>query len=164
MKRRYPLDAVVGLRKHETALRTRDKANRTAERRAADRRLAQASEQSERERTLLGSELSAEREHLQAGALRASDLAQSVRFKSAAERRIFEKETAVVQARQGRQAAVRKELAAERALGEAHRAEKSIAEHRARHQAAERRHAERSQDASAEDAWHSRFGRRRGDS
>lgn len=160
VKRRYPLEAVSRIRAHETTLRAREKAEMTEKRRDAERNLADTVEKKEAEQRRLRTARESEVTRLGAGHTRAGDLAQAERFRTAAARRIDEREDAERRAASAVTDADAKESSAASALMAARAAEKSISEHRARFQSNERRAADHREEEATEDSVRSRRGQR----
>ena len=162
MKRRSPLEALAGIRKHETTLRAREKVERTEERRGAEGRLADAAgkRSAEQERRRVAAEAEAAR--LGAGRTRAGDLARAERFQSAARSRVEQHAKAESAAVREVAVAARKEQTAALAVARARRSEKAIDEHRERLRKADSRAADRREDEATADTHHfRRHGRER---
>ena len=161
MKRRYPLDALVRVRQHETLERAREKAASTEARRQAERRVLEASERKTSEKARLRTTLDSETARLGEGRARASDLLQGDRYRKAAARRVRAREEEAQKAVDAGLAAARKERAATSALAAARGAEKALSGHRSRFRAAESRSADRREEDTLADVWRSVRGPRR---
>ena len=158
VKRRYPLEALARVRSHETRARARKKGVATAERLQAERRVGHAIEEREREQGRLRAERDSEAARLDQNTSRAVDLVQGDRYRSAAERRLREREEAVQRARGAATRAHDDERAATLELAKSHEAEKKLGEHESRFRLRERRAAEQ-READARDDFSGHRGR-----
>jgi hypothetical protein len=160
VKRRYPLEAVANVRKHQTTERARDKVLANAERRRAEGHAERAVLERRQAEGRLRSSLNTERKHVDSGRARAADLVQAERFRDAAEARVRERQAVERAAARNVSLAREKDRRADEALLGAHGAEKAVSEHRSRFHTRARQNVERREEEAVDDSWRARSERR----